>query len=83
MKRLSVLIAAVAVALVLAVPAFGSHDTGGVNPTVNCSEDIAKQNANGQTGTNTGSANDEKQLDSAVTNCDHFWSEQGFGSNGP
>ena len=39
----------------------------------NCAANIAKQNANGQTGSNTGSANDSKQLNTAVTNCDHFW----------
>ena len=47
----------------------------------NCGEVIAKQNAKGQTGSETGSANDEKQLLTAVTNCDQFWNKGGAGSN--
>ena len=39
----------------------------------NCVDNINKQNGNGQTGSNTGSANDSKQLNTAVTNCDNFW----------
>lgn len=39
----------------------------------NCRAVIAKQNANGQTGSETGSENDPKQLNTAVTNCDKFW----------
>lgn len=46
---------------------------GQAKAIANCVANIAKQNANGQTGANTGSANDKKQLDTAVTNCDHFW----------
>jgi hypothetical protein len=46
---------------------------GQANAIANCGANIAKQNANGQTGANTGSANDSKQLNTAVTNCDHFW----------
>lgn len=46
---------------------------GQANAVANCLDNIAKQNANGQTGANTGSANDKKQLNTAVTNCDHFW----------
>ena len=56
-----------------------NHDSGNPNATANCDRVIGKQNANGQTGSNTGSPNDEKQLDTAVTNCDHFW--QAAGSN--
>jgi hypothetical protein len=63
-------------------PAFGfaqpgagnsGNAPGQANSQANCSENIGKQNVNGQTGANTGSANDEKQLDTAITNCDHFW----------
>jgi hypothetical protein len=43
----------------------------------NCGQNIQKQNANGQTGSQTGSPNDEKQLNTAVTNCDHFWDNAG------
>jgi len=46
---------------------------GQANAQANCGDNIGKQNANGQTGANTGSANDTKQLNTAVTNCDHFW----------
>jgi len=52
---------------------------GQANAIANCADNIGKQNANGQTGSDTGSANDEKQLNTAVTNCDHFW--DGAGSN--
>lgn len=37
----------------------------------NCRAVIVKQNANGQ----TGSENDPKQLNTAVTNCDKFWTK--------
>jgi hypothetical protein len=43
----------------------------------NCFANIIKQTANGQTGAKTGSGNDKKQLDTAVTNCDHFWDDPG------
>ena len=46
---------------------------GQANAIANCSDTITTQNANGQTGAQTGSANDPKQLDTGVTNCDHFW----------
>jgi len=46
---------------------------GQANARANCSEVIFKQNANGQTGAQTGSANDSKQPDTAVTNCDGFF----------
>jgi hypothetical protein len=49
------------------------HDNSNPQAAANCSEVIAKQDAKGQTGSNTGSANDKKQLPTAVTNCDHFW----------
>ena len=39
----------------------------------NCIANINKQNANGQTGASNGNPNDKKQLDTAVANCDHFW----------
>ncbi|MFM9107704.1 MAG: hypothetical protein ACKOWF_13510 [Chloroflexota bacterium] len=48
----------------------------------NCRENIAKQNENGQTGANTGDAQDPKSLPTAVTNCDHFWQNNGaIGNN--
>jgi hypothetical protein len=34
---------------------------------------VEKQWGKGTTGENTGSANDPKQGDHAVTNCDHYW----------
>jgi hypothetical protein len=55
----------------------GANAPGQANARQNCSANINKQNANGQTGSNTGSANDEKQLNTAVTNCDHFWEAAG------
>ncbi|MBA8910699.1 MULTISPECIES: hypothetical protein [Aminobacter] len=51
-----------------------NNDQGQAKAIANCVDNIAKQNANGQTGSNTGSANDKKQLNTAVTNCDQFWS---------
>jgi hypothetical protein len=50
---------------------------GQANAQANCFETIQEQNASGQTGAQTGSPNDEKQLDTAVTNCDHFWDNAG------
>ena len=48
---------------------------GQQNALENCVRNIINQNANGQTGANTGSSNDKKQLPTAVTNCDHFWGD--------
>ncbi len=39
----------------------------------NCVRVIDKQDTNGQTGANTGNEKDPMQLNTAVTNCDHFW----------
>lgn len=50
---------------------------GQANAAQNCVKVINKQNANGQTGANTGNSNDPKALDTAVTNCDHFWQNIG------
>jgi hypothetical protein len=50
-----------------------SAANGQAHSGANCVENIAKQDANGQTGANTGSANDSKQANTAVTNCDGFW----------
>lgn len=49
-------------------------DDGQAKAIANCIANIEKQNAKGQTGANTGSENDSKQADTAVTNCDKFWS---------
>jgi len=46
---------------------------GQTNARQNCSDNISKQTANGQTGSETGSPNDSKQAPTAVTNCDNFW----------
>jgi len=51
----------------------GSSAPGQANAGQNCGQNVNKQNANGQTGSETGSPNDSKQLNTAVTNCDHFW----------
>ena len=48
---------------------------GQANAIANCVENILKQNANGQTGANTGSANDSKPQGTAVTNCDGFFTQ--------
>jgi len=78
-----ILMASAAAVLVLGTAGSASAYTNGggnsanapgqANAIENCSENIGKQNANGQTGANTGSDNDPKQADTAVTNCDHFW----------
>lgn len=39
----------------------------------NCDATIDKQNVNGQTGSQTGNANDPKYIITGVTECDHFW----------
>lgn len=80
-KLTSMLVAAV----LLSSPAFAASNSntkgnsanapGQQIALANCIANILKQNANGQTGANTGSGNDKKQLDTAVTNCDHFWDD--------
>ena len=52
-----------------------ANAAGQQNAIENCFRNIIKQNTNGQTGSNTGSSNDKKQLPTAVTNCDHFWND--------
>jgi hypothetical protein len=54
-----------------------NHDNSNPNAAVNCERVLVNQNAKGQTGFQTGSANDEKQTITAVTNCDHMWQEGG------
>ena len=46
---------------------------GQAKAVANCVDNILKQNANGVTGAQTGNDNDPKQANTAVTNCDHFW----------
>lgn len=46
---------------------------GQAKAIANCTDNINKQNANGQTGSSNGNPNDKKQINTAVTNCDHFW----------
>lgn len=72
--------------LVVTLGAGGAAAYGGEAPNPraveNCRENIAKQNENGQTGANTGDAQDPKSLPTAVTNCDHFWQNNGaIGNN--
>jgi hypothetical protein len=55
----------------------GATAPGQANAFQNCEDNINKQNVNGQTGPNTGSANDEKQNNTPVTNCDHVWERVG------
>ncbi len=51
-----------------------SSAPGQANAIQNCIDNIVKQNANGQTGSATGNNDhDNKTLNTAVTNCDHFW----------
>ncbi len=72
---------AIASLVIVSATAFAFSNGGGnsanapgqAQAIANCIDTINKQNANGQTGSNTGSANDSKQLNTAVTNCDHFW----------
>lgn len=76
MIKTIVAVVCLGLALSVAAPAFA--DKGGVkneHAVANCQANIAKQDANGQTGANTGSANDSKQADTAVTNCDGFWNQ--------
>ena len=75
------LIGVMSVAILFAGGTYATSNGGGnsanapgqANAIANCTANINKQNANGQTGANTGSANDKKQSGTAVTNCDHFW----------
>ncbi len=49
---------------------------GQANAIQNCADNIVKQNGNGQTGSATGNNDhDGKVLETAVTDCDHFWNQ--------
>jgi len=51
-----------------------SSAPGQANAIQNCIDNIQKQNGNGQTGSATGNNDhDNKVLNTAVTDCDHFW----------
>ena len=79
MTRLIATLAALATALVLAVPALGY---GGPNPpqkaTDACGANIEKQTAKG-----VSAGGGKKQGIPAPTNCDHFFQNQGDIGNGP
>ena len=78
MKRiLSVVLVAALMVAMLSVGA-GSAFAKSPQSQGNCSENIAKQTAGGNTGA-TGSEKDEKRLNLAVTNCNQIW--QVFGAN--
>ena len=88
MKKLIVAgVLGLTVALPLTGTAFADHNPHGndssapgqAQATANCRETIVKQNAQGVIGPFTGNPKDEKQLPTAVTNCDHLW--QAAGSN--
>lgn len=74
------LLAALAPGAALAYPPPNDNpndDKGEAKAGANCTAVADRQDANGQTGSDTGSDNDEKQLPTAVTNCDHFWAARG------
>jgi hypothetical protein len=59
-----------------------SSAPGKVTAVEKCEATISRQNVNGQTGDQTGNGTDPKQFvpiygDTAVTNCDHFWTNEG------
>jgi hypothetical protein len=83
-RRMLSLATALALLTAVAVPgasAFAAAPVGGngasapgqANASENCRENVARQTANGQIGTETGSDHDKKQAQTAVTNCDHAW----------
>jgi hypothetical protein len=75
MKRiLSVIMVAALMVAMLSVGA-GSAFAKSAQSIENCFENIAKQNARGQTGAETGDQGpeDDKLAPTAVTNCDQFW----------
>ena len=77
MKRiLSVLLVAALMVAMLSVGA-GSAFARSSQAVENCGENVGKQYDRGQTGSQTGSANDKKQDNSAVTNCDQGWTYDG------
>ena len=75
------LIGIISTAVVFASGAYAFTNGGGqsgsapgqINAVGNCVDTIIRQNANGVTGAKNGNDNDNKQLDTAVANCDHFW----------
>ena len=88
LKRLVGIFAGGLLLVAVAVPALGGGSAlafsngggnsgsapGQANAIANCVDAIANQNANGQTGLNTGNNDhDNKTLNTAVTDCDHFW----------
>lgn len=83
MKGLSSILLATALAFPTSGAVLAASNGGGksdlapgqVVAQTNCIENILKQIAKGQTGTKNGNGNDKKQLDTAVTNCDHFWTD--------
>lgn len=59
-------------------PSFPSDaENGRTKARTNCDAHILKQNANGQTGAETGNENDPKQWGTGVTECDQFWKASG------
>ena len=46
---------------------------GAAQAIENCNAVINAQNAGGLTGAAVGNPNDNHTIDTAVTNCDHFW----------
>jgi len=84
MRGIASIILAISLAFPIPVAFAASNGSGKSNQApgqvvaiANCYANIIKQTANGQTGAKTGSGKDKKQLDTAVTNCDHFWDEPG------
>lgn len=81
MTRTRMMAAIAMTGLVVTLGAGGAAAYGGDNPNPkaveNCRDAIQKQNDNGQTGANTGNDQDPKQEKTAVTNCDHFWQNNG------
>ncbi len=81
MKMNKTLIGVMSAAILFASGTYAFSNGGGQSATApgqakaiaNCGAVIGKQNANGQTGSSNGNTNDKKQLNTAVTNCDHFW----------
>ena len=88
LKRLVGIFAGGLLLMAVAVPAMGGSSAeafsngggnsatapGQANAIQNCINNITNQNTNGQTGLATGNNDhDNKVLNTAVTNCDHFW----------
>ena len=88
LKRLVGIFAGGLLLMAVAVPAMGGSGAeafsngggnsgsapGQANAIANCVDVLVNQDANGQTGSDTGNNDhDGKTLNEAVTNCDHFW----------